>query len=69
MSLGDTVALLEQFARDHYEVGGHWIYETYSDEEYREAYRKANNDLEVTKQQLRHTWELWESVYGEMRYE
>ena len=60
---------LEQFALDNYDVGGHWVYETFRTKDYLETYREASNDLEATKQKLRETWELWESVYGEMRYE
>ena len=59
MNIKTHVATLEAFALTHYEEGGHWVYETYSREDYEEVLAEANWDLNVAIQRLKQYWELY----------
>lgn len=57
------IAQLEQFALDHYEKGGHWVYETHDKEDYaRVLLQVGKHDtmdqlVESAKNYLRQHWE------------
>jgi soluble cytochrome b562 len=48
---------LEQYALDHYEDGGHWIYETFSASDYAQALAEAGS-LQAAKKAIKREWEL-----------
>jgi len=52
------VAALEQYASDNYEVGGHWVYETYDREEYEDVLKRNGFDLAKAKADIKEHWEL-----------
>lgn len=58
MNIKAHVAALEAFALKHYEEGGHWVYETYSREDYEEVLADNDGDLAKAKQRLKQYWEL-----------
>jgi len=60
MDIKCKVAALEQYASDNYEVGGHWVYETYSREYYLEALERNGFDLAKARDYIRRDWELAE---------
>jgi hypothetical protein len=58
MNLQTKIEHLKQYALDNYEKGGHWVYETYSNDDYVEALEKHNNDLTEALAHIRYDWEL-----------
>jgi len=62
----DEVKALEDYARDHYEEGGHWVYETYDTEDY-EKLLLSVSCIEDAKKQLKDFWELKQGVYEDVR--
>jgi hypothetical protein len=50
------VVSLEQYALDNYEVGGHWVYETFSDLDYAEVVFESTS-LEDGKKIIKECWE------------
>ena len=48
---------LKQYALDNYEAGGHWVFETYSDDEYAQVLAKCPT-LEEAKAAIKETWEF-----------
>ena len=55
-NLSDEVAALKQYALDNYEVGGHWVFETYADLDYAEVVFEYPS-LQAGKQALKEAWE------------
>lgn len=53
-----SVQALQAYALAHYDEGGHWIYETYTDEEYNCVLVEANGNLANAKAALREEWTL-----------
>ena len=47
---------LEQYAMDHYSEGGHWVFETYSDDDYQKVLDEAKGDLEAAKAEIKARW-------------
>ena len=48
-----NVQLLEKYAYDNYDLGGHWVAECWSTEDYEELLYDCKNDLEEAKLELR----------------
>lgn len=55
------IEVLKSHALKHYEDGGHWVYETFQDEDYREILVESNWDLETARRDMVSYWELIES--------
>ncbi len=49
---------LEQYAMDHYSEGGHWVFETYSDDDYQKVLDEAKGDIEAAKVEIKTQWLL-----------
>jgi phage-related minor tail protein len=58
MDLQTKIERLKQHALDNYEEGGHWVAETYSNDDYVEVLDENNGDLEKALKRLRYYWEL-----------
>ena len=43
---------LKQWARDNYNAGGHWVYETFETSDYEEYVADANGDYKAALQAL-----------------
>lgn len=56
--MNEDMKVLEQFALDNYEEGGHWVYETHEACHYQEYLDEAAGDIEKAKQLVREYWEL-----------
>ncbi len=56
MQMEDVFKTLEQFALDHYEEGGHWVYETHDKDDYQMVLDDAFGDIEKAKDILREYW-------------
>ena len=53
-----AVKYLEQYALSNYDAGGHWIVETYTEEDYEAVLAAAGNDLNAAQTLLRDRWQL-----------
>ena len=62
----DEVQALQQYARDNYEEGGHWVYETYDTEDY-EKLLLSVSCIEDAKKYLKDFWELKQGVYEDVQ--
>ena len=62
----DEVKALEQYALDHYEEGGHWVYETHDKKDYQKILLRTFS-LEQAKREIRDDWELTQEQYNEVR--
>ncbi len=51
---------LKGFALEHYEEGGHWVFETYDKNDYIEAITECKGDIKKAKAYIRNHWELIE---------
>lgn len=58
MNTAELVKALQDFALEHYDAGGHWIYECWVDPDYLEVLYKCKGDLEEAKLAVRSAWEL-----------
>ena len=56
----DKITALEKFAFDHYEAGGHWVFETYDRADYARVLADTGG-LAAAKKALREEWELLEN--------
>ena len=56
------IAELRTFAHENYVAGGHWIVETFADEDFAEYVEGAT--LEQAKARLKEYWEMIEEVHG-----
>lgn len=54
----EPIKELGAYALEHYEDGGHWVYETYSYADYAMVLANANGDVEQAKKLLREDWEM-----------
>lgn len=64
-----NVQLLEKYAYDNYDLGGHWVAECWSTEDYEELLYDCKNDLEEAKLELRAYWERVNEQEAETRWE
>lgn len=64
-----NVQLLEKYAYDNYDLGGHWVAECWSTEDYEELLYDCKNDLEEAKLELRAYWERTNEQEAETRWE
>lgn len=64
-----NVQLLEQYAYDNYDLGGHWVAECWSTEDYEELLYDCKNDLEEAKLIVRACWERTNEQAAECRWE
>ena len=53
-----TAATLEAYAMSHYEAGGHWVVETYSDSDYQAIIDEAAGDADKAKAATKAAWEF-----------
>jgi len=53
----NDLQVLEQYAMDNYEEGGHWVVETYSEDDYAEVLANCHS-LEEAKETIKRDWEL-----------
>ena len=51
------IEILKQYALDNYEAGGHWVFETYSDDEYAEVLAR-HPSIKAAKKALKEAWEF-----------
>ena len=49
---------LRDYALANYDEGGHWVYETHSDEDYSEVINRNHYDMDAAKRELKEYWEL-----------
>lgn len=63
----DSVAILEAFALDHYEEGGHWVYETHDRKDYEKVLDRHGGDVEAAKVELRDHWFLIQEYAEDIR--
>jgi hypothetical protein len=63
-----SVEALKKFALDHYDEGGHWIYETFGTGDY-ECVLRSFSTLEEAKEDLKVSWELMVERETECRFE
>jgi hypothetical protein len=47
---------LEAYAMSHYEAGGHWVVETYSNSDYQAVIDEAGGDIDAAKAALKKAW-------------
>lgn len=66
--MNDVYKLLEQYACDNYEEGGHWVAETFGKDDYAQALTEGG-DIEGAKVVLRKYWELMVMRERECAYE
>jgi hypothetical protein len=62
----DEVQAMKDYARDHYDEGGHWVYETHDDKDYEEMLL-ASGSLEDAKRNLREFWLLKQEMYEDVQ--
>ena len=63
-----SVEALKKFALDHYDEGGHWVYETFGHDDY--AWWLMNsNSLKDAKLDLKDHWEFMVEQENECRFE
>jgi soluble cytochrome b562 len=62
----NEIETLEQYALDHYEDGGHWIYETFSASDYAQALAEAGS-LQAAKKAIKREWETLRRARKELR--
>ena len=49
---------LKAYAMEHYEAGGHWIFETYSDADYQREIDFAGGSFAKAKKALKLEWKI-----------
>lgn len=57
-----AIAKLREYARLNYDVGGHWVYETFNDGDYLRTYLDCNAVLKTAKQSIREFWETFNEM-------
>lgn len=60
---------LKDFAHDHYNEGGHWVFECFDAADYQEYLDDANGDLDQARVALREYWDLMEEQCRAVRNE
>jgi len=63
----DLIKELEAYALENYEAGGHWVYETHTENDYAMVLVNANGDIEQAKKLLREDWELTHDLCEDIR--
>jgi hypothetical protein len=59
------IKALETYALNNYDVGGHWVYETYGKGDYL-SLLLAVDSLEEAKQYLKDYWEITQDQYEDI---
>lgn len=54
--LEEQLQQVKEYVRNHYDEGGHWVYETHDDKDYTNLLMHCG--LEDTKKQLKDYWEM-----------
>lgn len=67
-SYSGKIEALRQFALDNYDLGGHWVVETFDNGHYIEALLEGQNDLKAAKEVLREYWTLMNEQQAETRW-
>lgn len=62
-----AIKALERYALDHYEQGGHWVYETHDEADYLEYLTNAQGNLNDAKAAMKRYWTLTETVANDIR--
>jgi hypothetical protein len=62
----NDVKALEVYALNNYDVGGHWVYETYGSEDYAELLLVNDHDIDKAKDYLRYHWEWKQDIYEDV---
>ena len=62
--MNSQVANLKAWVLSNYAVGGSWVYETYTDDDYEDALRSG---FKAAKADLKSYWELMNSVSVEVK--
>ena len=60
---------LAQYALDHYQAGGQWVYECFDAADYQEFLDNAGGDINRARRALRRHWELVQERYEDARAE
>jgi len=47
---------LKEFVLDYYDQGGHWVYETYADQDYIDVLAKFDGDIDRACRYLKKQW-------------
>lgn len=55
--MNDAAKVLEQYALDNYEAGGHWVVECWLEEDYLQALTEGGS-IEGAKKVIKAYWEL-----------
>lgn len=58
MNLSEDQKILQQYALDNYEEGGHWVYETHEAADYQGYLDEANGNIAKAKKLVREYWKL-----------
>jgi hypothetical protein len=58
MNLNEAQKILQQYALDNYEEGGHWVYETHEAADYQEYLDEAKGSIAKAKKLVRDHWKL-----------
>ncbi len=64
-----NVDLLKRYALDNYDLGGHWVAECWSTDDYVQVLYDCKNDLEEAKLELRAYWTRVNEQQAECRWE
>ena len=63
-----SVEALKKFALDHYEEGGHWVFETFGTGDYEEVLRSFAT-VDEAKADLKAYWDLMAEREADCRFE
>jgi len=47
---------LKEYALEHYDTGGHWVYETYADSDYQEVLDRCGGNILKACKYLKKSW-------------
>jgi hypothetical protein len=64
-----SVAVLEKFAMDHYEAGGHWVVECFGADDYQGYLDQAQGDVGQAQVALQSYWQLVQDRYQDVQAE
>jgi hypothetical protein len=67
--IDNSIAVLKAYALEHYDDGGHWIYECYDKGDYVNRLEESNFDVEKAKTLIHKEWELLEMQKRECAWE
>lgn len=65
-NLRESAKTLEAYAMENYEAGGHWVVETFSEQEYDQYMKDAGGSLTKAKRALKKFWKMTEERSNEI---